>query len=229
MTLPAPYYADEWATLYHGDARELAPLIDADRVITDPVWPNASELLRGADDPYGLLVTVLSGLRASVKTVVLHLGCMSDPRIMAAVPPRLPFLRVCWLRYVRCSYSRRILNTGDVAYAFGQLPPSAPGRRVVPGEITSAQPEYRRRTGGHRTAVEYDAVQAAMPHPAPRHARHVRWLVNWFSDPGETVLDPFSGSHTTLLAARRAVAYEPDTTEQTARCPKCGAWLHPIL
>lgn len=29
----------------------------------------------------------------------------------------------------------------------------------------------------------------------------MRWLVNWWSEPGETILDPFMGSGTTILAA----------------------------
>jgi site-specific DNA-methyltransferase (adenine-specific) len=32
---------------------------------------------------------------------------------------------------------------------------------------------------------------------------HMEWLVNWWSEPGETVLDPFCGSGTIPLAAER--------------------------
>jgi DNA modification methylase len=33
------------------------------------------------------------------------------------------------------------------------------------------------------------------------------WLVNWWSEPGETVLDPFSGSGTIPLAAHRLLRH----------------------
>jgi len=32
--------------------------------------------------------------------------------------------------------------------------------------------------------------------------RHLLWLVNWFSDPGDLVLDPFCGTGTTLRACK---------------------------
>ena len=36
-----PYYDHNGITIYHGDCREILPEIEADRLITDPVWPNA--------------------------------------------------------------------------------------------------------------------------------------------------------------------------------------------
>jgi DNA modification methylase len=39
-----------------------------------------------------------------------------------------------------------------------------------------------------------------MPHPCPRRLEHVLWLVHQFSD--ESVIDPFAGSGTTLVAAQ---------------------------
>jgi site-specific DNA-methyltransferase (adenine-specific) len=41
---------------------------------------------------------------------------------------------------------------------------------------------------------------AKLPHPSPRRLQHVRWLCKWFA--GESVIDPFSGSGTTLLACK---------------------------
>lgn len=197
-----PYYEDSAVQIYHGDCREILPTIHADRMITDPVWPNADPRLAGSSDPAGLLRSALSV--ANCKTVVLQLGRCSDPRILAAVPDKWPFMCVSWLRYAVPSYRGRVLNDADVAYAFGDAVASAAGRRVVPGTCMSTRGEFLRGHGRNRTSQQFQETQDAMPHPAPRHLKHVRWLVQWFSDEGETVVDPFCGTGTTVLAAKGA-------------------------
>lgn len=42
MSLPSPYWSDEFVTLYHGDARRLLPYLQADCVITDPPYGETS-------------------------------------------------------------------------------------------------------------------------------------------------------------------------------------------
>lgn len=53
---------------------------------------------------------------------------------------------------------------------------------------------------------------AGNPHPCPKPLGLYRQLVSLFTDPGETILDPFMGSGTTLVAAyqlgRKAVGIE---------------------
>jgi site-specific DNA-methyltransferase (adenine-specific) len=52
----------------------------------------------------------------------------------------------------------------------------------------------------------------AKGHPCPKPLRWMTWATSLASLPGETVLDPFAGSGTTLLAAkslgRRAIGIE---------------------
>lgn len=182
-----PYYEDiaSGITIYCGDARAIVPQLDrADAIITDPVWPNALPTLAGADDPAGLFAAVAADFPRLAPRLVVHLGADSDPRFLAGVPAALPFIRVCWLEYAVPGYKGRLLYDSDVAYAYGTPPPSRPGARVLPG-----------RARGNGQAGRESA------HPCPRQLYHARWLVNWWAR--GTVLDPFMGSGTTLVAAKQ--------------------------
>jgi hypothetical protein len=175
-------------TVVHGDARELARAFEPARptvLITDPVWPNrAASIFPGIDAPT-LLRQVLEELVGKVSHVVLHVGCATDPRFAAAVPAHWPYWRTCWLRYEVPTRRGTVLIGSDVAWVFG--PERYPeGTRIVPGECNALGRRGRGRT----------------KHPCPRSLDHARWLVRWFSLPGECVLDTFCGSGTTLEAAR---------------------------
>lgn len=195
-----PFFSRDGITIYHGDAREILPHIEyAPVVITDPVWPNCPPgLLPGADDPAGLLAETFAALPALPKRLVLVMRHDSDPRFLQVVPPALPFFRAQILPYVMPGYIGRKLGGDELAYSFGEPVPSAPGRRVIPGYAPKVQPDGR----------------AAHGHPCSRSLVHFQWLVNWWSEPGDTILDPFCGSGTTLHAAmnagRRAIGIDID-------------------
>lgn len=184
------------ATLYCGDCREILPEIDADVMITDPVWPNCpTGLLQGADDPTKLMRETMQAL-PTIKRLVIVMRNDSDPRFLCTVPASTPFFRTQILPYVMPGYIGRKLGGDEMAYCFGQPPPSAPGRRVIPGHAPKEQPGGRKANG----------------HPCSRAIGHFRWLVHWWSLEGETVVDPFMGSGTTIVAAveqhRKAIGIE---------------------
>lgn len=191
------YYADDWVRIYHGDCREILPQLEhPDTCIVDPVWPNS--VFPGVADPTLLFAEIAELL--TCERLVVHLGCASDPRFLAGVPPRYSVLRVCWLRYARPSYRGRILVGSDVAYAFGVAPPARPGRHVLSGEVcarnNATKWQHVGRGGGQSSDVDYEEL----PHPAPRRYEHVSFLVNVFAD--RSVLDPCMGTGTTLHAAK---------------------------
>lgn len=180
-----PYYDQDGITIYHGDAREVLPQLPmCDVVITDPVWPNAVAELAGSDDPHGLFADVAALFPAITRRVVVQLGCDSDPRFLASMPAVFPFFRVCYLEYACPHHKGRLLYTSDIAYVYGEPPPSRPGARVIPG----------------RSIARVVSSRQSRRHPCPRKPEHVRWLVNWFAR--GLVVDPFMGSGTTLEAAR---------------------------
>jgi len=182
-----PYYERDGITIYNADCRDVLPtLAPVDCIITDPVWPNATADIPGREDPLGLLTAAAVHFPRLAKRVVVQLGCDSDPRFLTAIPRELPFFRTCWLEYPMPNYHGRVLYTSDVAYVFGVPPVSEKGAHSMPGKVTG-----RDATNGHRPA-----------HPCPRQLVHVKWLCRWFAR--GTVLDPFCGSGTTLLAAQAA-------------------------
>ena len=172
--------------LYRGDCRDITPTVGTvGAMITDPVWPNAKVELAGRDDPEGLWQEAID--RITSVRVAVHLGCDTDPAMLSSMSHRWPFFRVVWLEMARPHYKGRLLYGSDVAYLYGQPPQSRKGAHVIPGRMISTS----------STGKESD-------HPCPRKLEHVEWLVNWWSEPGEIVLDPFMGSGTTGVACIRA-------------------------
>lgn len=196
-----PFYEQGGITIYHGDARELCASLGrlpGESVITDPVWPNSA--FHDIEDPQLLLADVLAHVTDETKRIVIHLGCNSDPRFLQAVPSAYPFFRVCWLELACPNYIGRLLYTADVAYAFGEPPPSREGAHVIPGRKVATKNDkgFARGNGRNKIATE-DAIER-LPHPTPRKPQHVRWLVNYFG--GASVFDPFMGSGTTAAACK---------------------------
>lgn len=190
-----PYYQDSAVTIYHCDCRELLRKLEFDTLITDPVWPNATADLFGSDDPDRMFWAMWNVMGKFPVRAAVHMGCDSDPRFLRFVPSSLKFFRVAALEYAQPGYKGRLLMTGDTAYLFGEPPKSEKGRHLIPGRCMESMGKGK----------ESD-------HPCPRKRKHVEWLVNWWSEPTDAVLDPFMGSGTTLLACknmgRRAIGIE---------------------
>lgn len=171
------------AILYLGDCRNILPTISrVDSVITDPVWPNCPlGLLPGSDDPLALFTSAWAVMPKTIRAVIV-MRHDSDPRFLAPVP--LPYARAVILPYVMPGYIGRYLGGDELAYCFGDPIPSMPGQRVIPGRAPSVQPGSKKGND----------------HPCSRAIDHFLFLVDWWSEPGELVIDPFMGSGTTGVA-----------------------------
>jgi site-specific DNA-methyltransferase (adenine-specific) len=170
-----------------GDCRDVLREIEhADTVITDPVWPNCPPgLLEGADRPAELFAEAVELLPEGVKRLVVILRSDSDPRFLCAVPERWPFICMQAMPYAVPMYLGRVLGGTEIAYCFGEPVRVREGKRVIPMWGPKAQPRDRPANG----------------HPCSRALVHMTWLVDWWSERGDVILDPFCGSGTIPLAA----------------------------
>jgi len=220
-----PYYSDDSVTLYHGDCRGFLAEMEAesvDCVITDPPYSeNTHKNVRlNSSDGKGARGNVcVSGLRNDFGAI----GADDLGGILGA-----------------CGRVSRgwVIATLDYHHAFTYEAAAPVGLRLMRIGIwlkTDPMPQI----SGDRPAVGWEAITYL--HRTDRrskwngHGKHGNWhggkeqaglhptakplsmVANWvrlFTNPGDTILDPFAGSGTTLRAAkdegRKAIGVELD-------------------
>jgi hypothetical protein len=88
--------------------------------------------------------------------------------------------------------------------AMPQMSGDRPAVGFEPCTIAHAQGPMRWNGGGRPAVWTHGTCKIDRPdHPCPKPESLMRELVALFSDDGETILDPFMGSGTTLVAAKR--------------------------
>jgi site-specific DNA-methyltransferase (adenine-specific) len=177
-----PYYEHAGITIYHGDCREILPGLRADVVVTDP--------------PFGVGKAKWDAefvLPLSVPAPAL--GLMPGVSNLAACPSVIAGLPYRWTiaAYLTNGMTRGALGFGNwipcLIYAAEDYPLFGP-RQDARSFVVGLEPKPE--------------------HPSPKPLNVMRWILGCL--PGETVLDPFMGSGTTLRAAkdlgRRAIGIE---------------------
>jgi site-specific DNA-methyltransferase (adenine-specific) len=203
-----PYYEDEAVTLYCGDCRDVLPtLAPVDHVITDPPYEAEAHTQARRQRSAGV-VGVLAITFPPITEEVRH-----------EVGGQLATLSNGWL-LLFCQVEAAMLWRAAIApaaYIRTQVwvkPDSAPqftGDRPAMGYesiLTAWAGEGRPRwNGGGRRGVYEHMVGVSggirNEHPTQKPEPLMRELVSLFTDPGDIILDPFAGSGTTLVAAKR--------------------------
>jgi DNA modification methylase len=191
-----PYYADDYVTLYHGDCRDLLPSIKADVVVTDP--------------PYGISVVGSDGKTG---------GAVYAPnRVYAPMVGDASPLDPTWM----LPLARHVIIWG--ADHFVVTPPGGrlliwdkrvglPSNHHADAEVAWDSAGGPTRLFRHRQMGMfhdgYNDDGARREHPTQKPVAVMRWCLGFTTG---TVLDPFAGSGSTLVAAkslgRRAIGIE---------------------
>lgn len=216
-------YSDAAVSLIHGDGRAaLTTMRDrsVDLVITDPPYDERTHTMArstGADVPAG--GRALSGGKARFVSwtledqydVFTHLGRITRRWVIASVP-----FSVAAAFDERPPEGLRCLRVG--AWIKTQPMPIFSADRPAMGWETfvclhrdDVKPSWN--NGGR--ALNYVGPTAqGTGHPTAKPLPMIRQWVTAFSNPGDLILDPFVGSGTTLIAARKearkGLAYEED-------------------
>jgi site-specific DNA-methyltransferase (adenine-specific) len=186
-----PYYQDDAVTIYHGDCRDVLPSI-----------PLPVELCLATDPPYGI-----GGAR--------H-GSQSDTRDN-------PRRWTNWLDEERCpeGLAFALSMCGPAAVWGGNfytdiLPPSAGWLVWVKPEadtgfsLADAELCWTNRTMATRVRKAARSLGRPAIHPTRKPTTIMTWTLGFV--PGDTILDPFMGTGTTLKAAkalgRKAIGIE---------------------
>lgn len=191
MSLPTPYYQDDACTIYHGDCREILPLLPVvDLVLTDPPYgirrdgKPKSTSSHGGHKGYEFLGWDTSP--PSLETLHLVLGAGNDSIVWGAnYFPQVFSPSPGWLLWDK---GQRI-DQADGELAFST--------RCAPLRVFTL----------NRIALKQDVAV----HPTQKPLALIKWCIQFFPN-AETILDPFMGSGTTLRAAkdlgRKAIGIE---------------------
>jgi site-specific DNA-methyltransferase (adenine-specific) len=217
--LPKPYYSENGIVIYHADCREILPLLPkVDLVLTDPPYESeAHTMQRRVKRGGGVMecepltfAPIDTATRLLVANQLAHLAkrwVLTFCQVEAAPLWRADY-ELAGLKYRRtCIW---VKPDGMPQYS---------GDRPGMGYETFVAMHKEGKSvwnGGGRHGVfifnKNDNGGNPNEHPTTKPLKLVKELVELFSNPGDTVLDCFSGSGTTLRAAkdlgRKAIGIE---------------------
>jgi hypothetical protein len=202
-----PYYEHAGVTIYHADCQEVLQSVSADVLVTDP--------------PYGVNLGSHGGAtetRAGYLAKGKYASYDDTPENFLSVV--VPAVEAALLRtngrglVFSCHTGLRQLPTYSALG--GVFLPAGCGRNVwgftnlALCALYGGAPALEK--GAKATAIRSSASVDKNGHPCPKPLRWMTWAIGLASLPLETVLDPFAGSGTTLVAAkdlgRRAIGIE---------------------
>ncbi len=183
------YYQDDWSTIYLGDCREILPLLEpVDLVLTDPPYNVGKDFGLLVDDKRDDYEEYCGGWFSQLRsTNILITPGIANLKQWLIRNPR-------WIiAWVKDNSMKRItigFNCWEPILFWGNNQPKS-----------------------YRDVITCPTIpQSTNGHPTPKPERLFKMLISDYSIEGDTVLDPFLGSGTTVLAAknlnRKAIGIE---------------------
>lgn len=225
MTKARVAYDQDGIVLWAGDCRTILPLLEPmDHIITDPPYArDVYQRLRAPNTHPGSETPRRMGIRnhqySSMSIEKLAAGDIGFIDEMID-PLSIEFARLTrrwalvfsdaesihrWRQQLEAAGMRYVRTGAWVKHdPMPQFTGDRPSVGFEPCTIVHAQGPMRWNGGGLPATWRYGTVKTNRPdHPCPKPLPLMRKLIEQFTDPGETILDPFAGSGTTLLAARQ--------------------------
>lgn len=213
-----PYYhdAEHGIRLYHADCREVLPMLgtgSVDLILTDPpygvhyetAWRSRNDPLRReikGDNDLSLLSSIVPELNRVIANA-RHWYVFGSPRKINVQKPILDGIGTGVKHIIAWDKGDRG-TVGDLQCGFGEAWEAIFYGRTGRRPINGKRP---------RTILRFDWSSTMDPvHPTVKPVAILEQMIEWSSQPGEVVLDPFMGSGPTLVAAkqlgRRAIGIE---------------------
>jgi DNA modification methylase len=177
-----PYYSDDLVTIYHGDCREWMP--EADVIVTDP--PYGMSYRHGARK---------GGVRLGMdeEAIVGDFERFDPTKILEAGRPTVMFGANHFADHLPPSRGWLVWDKRDGTASNDQSDAEMAWTNV----LTVVRVFSARWSGGHRTGREQADGRV---HPNQKPVALMAWALGLM--PAGSVLDPFMGSGSTLVAAK---------------------------
>jgi len=203
-----PYHEQSGITIYHGDSRDILPLLDVglDVIITDPPYDQTTHEGARRDAKSRLSPIDFSPIDPSwVVPMLLSTSCSGWIICFCSMEMLGDYKRNAGEWWVRSGFWHRTNGTPQ----FSGDRPAQPGEGLAIMHGPNSKKSWSR--GGHQAFWE-TSISSSGLHPTGKPLKLMQMLVNDFTEPGQLILDPFMGSGTTLLAAknlgRKAIGIE---------------------
>ena len=201
--LPTPYYDKDGIVIYNSDCREILPHVMADAWFADPPYGVNLEARNTKwsrrEGSYTQVEDTPEYVRAVVVPVIESLIASGKPGAVT------PGTRNLWLY-------PPALEMGAVWSPAGAGMCSWGFQTSHPILYYNKCPYLARGLGSRPTGTVENNATEENGHPCPKPPKLMKWFVSRLTLEGQTIVDPFCGSGTTLFAAkelgRRAIGIE---------------------